>query len=121
MGIININLSGSVINAEEKLNIHTSVSGNGGDDSIEFSGECAQLTGKDINLLNEIKMSTVYADVFTELKKMDKQSPEYEALVKLVSQSAKDDNATKKKKIREHIASFAEGVLVGVVTNVLTK
>lgn len=118
----NINMNGATIQGKNVI-VRNTVTGYGGNDGT-IQAEKALLTGDYIEILNNVEgkdFQAIYAETLLKMSQMDKTSPEYTALQKLVSQGAKDDTATKKKKLLEHIASFTEGVLAGVITNMITK
>ncbi len=120
MGTVNINMDGALITAQETFAIHTRVSGSG-DGNISVSAQNAEIIGRNISMINDIQTNSIYADMAAEVKKMNRQSPEYAALQKLISESAKDNTAEKKRKVKEHIASFAEGVLAGIVKKLCSE
>lgn len=70
-------------------------------------------------ILNSLNLEDVKEDLNEKLVMMDKNIREYEELKKLLESYGKGENKFKKK-LLEHLQSFAEGIAASVVANYIS-
>lgn len=74
----------------------------------------------DLKLLNNLEMEEVVDSLQEKISTIDKNSSEYSSLLSILN----TDRSNKKvllQKVKEHIITFSEGVLAGIVSGLLTK
>lgn len=113
--MIKINLSN--IEAKENSKIINNAHLYGGDaeinvENIKAAGEASILEGLDINEIIE--------NITEKIQYIDKASPEYSSLCRIVNVSDGDKKSLVKM-LKEHILNFSQGVLQAVIIDQINK